>query len=83
MAALTPKGTELLASYRNAFNPETCIPYQLANDADASISISTADGKLVRTLALGRQATGMYQYRSGTAYWDGKNEVGEPVASGV
>ena len=83
LAALTPKETTLLPNYPNPFNPETWIPYQLANPAVVSISIHTADGKLVRTLALGNQPTGMYQSRSRAAYWDGRNEVGESVASGV
>ena len=83
LAVLTPKETALLPNYPNPFNPETWIPYQLANPAVVSISIHTADGKLVRTLALGNQPTGMYQSRSRAAYWDGRNEVGESVASGV
>ncbi|MDD9973070.1 MAG: hypothetical protein OXU27_03640, partial [Candidatus Poribacteria bacterium] len=45
--------------------------------------IYAIDGKLVRTLALGHQAAGIYQYRNRAAYWDGRNDVGESVASGV
>ena len=73
----------LLANFPNPFNPETWIPYQLAKPADVSIGIYAIDGKLVRTLDLGHQPTGMYQTRSRAAYWDGKNQFGEPVASGV
>ena len=83
LAALTPKKTALLPNYPNPFNPETWIPYQLAKRADASISIYSSDGKLVRTLKLGKQAAGVYESRSRAAYWNGKNEVGESVASGV
>ena len=83
LAALTPKKTALLPNYPNPFNPETWIPYQLAKRVDVSISIYSADGKLVRTLKLGQQAAGVYESRSRAAYWDGKNEVGESVASGV
>ena len=83
LAALTPKETALLPNYPNPFNPETWIPYQLAELADVSISIYTADGKLVRTLALGHQPMGIYESRSRAAYWDGKNQVSESVASGV
>ena len=83
LATLTPKETALLPNYPNPFNPETWIPYQLAVSADASISIYAADGTLVRTLALGYQAVGIYESRSHAAYWDGKNALGEPVASGV
>ena len=77
------KETALLANYPNPFNPETWIPYQLAEPAAASISIYAGDGKLVRTLALGHLAAGAYRSKSRAAYWDGRNELGEPVASGV
>ncbi|MDE0638709.1 MAG: T9SS type A sorting domain-containing protein [Candidatus Poribacteria bacterium] len=83
LAALTPKETALLPNYPNPFNPETWIPYQLAKRADVSISIYSADGKLVRMLNLGQQAAGVYESQNRAAYWNGKNEVGEFVASGV
>ena len=83
LAALTPKETALLPNFPNSFNPETWIPYQLAQPADVTVRIYTVDGKLVRTLALGHQAVGKYYQRSRAAYWDGKNEAGESVASGV
>ena len=83
LAALTPKETILLSNYPNPFNPETWIPYQLAKPADVSISIYALDGKLVRTLELGHQPVGIYESRSRAAYWDGRNALGEPVASGV
>ena len=83
LAALPPKETTLLPNYPNPFNPETWIPYQLAKPAEVSIAIHTADGILVRTLELGHHGVGIYKSRSRAAYWDGKNKVGEPVASGV
>ena len=83
LAALTPKETALLASYPNPFNPETWIPYQLAEPADVALRIYAVDGTVVRTLRMGHQAVGIYQEKGHAAYWDGKNEVGEPVASGV
>ncbi len=83
LTALTPKETSLLSNYPNPFNPETWIPYQLAESADVKISIYAADGKLVRTLNLGHQLVGIYQGKNRAAYWDGKNKAGEPVASGV
>ena len=83
LLSLTPKETALLANYPNPFNPETWIPYQLANPADVSVRIYSVNGSLVRRLSLGHQATGMYQSRSRAAYWDGKNEFGESVASSV
>ena len=78
-----PKETALLANYPNPFNPETWIPYQLAKSAAVNISIHSADGSLVRTLSLGQLATGVFHNKSRAAYWDGRNEYGEPVASGV
>ena len=79
----TPQRTVLLANYPNPFNPETWIPYQLAVPADVNISIYSADGQLIRTLSLGHQPVGIYESRSRAAYWDGRNTVGESVASGV
>ena len=83
LAISTLKQTMLMANYPNPFNPETWIPYQLAEPAEVTVSIHSADGQLVRTLELGQLSAGMYQSRSRAAYWNGKNEVGEPVASGV
>ena len=83
LAVLIPKETALLANYPNPFNPETWIPYQLEKSTEVTITIYAVDGQVVRTLALGHQAAGMYQNRSRAAYWDGKNQYGEPVASGV
>ena len=83
LTALTPQETALLPNYPNPFNPETWIPYQLAEPAEVSISIYSVSGHLVRTLALGHQPVGIYGSRSRAAYWDGKNTLGESVASGV
>ena len=83
LASLLPEETVLLANYPNPFNPETWIPYHLAEAADVRVHIYTAGGALVRTLVLGHQAAGIYQSRSRAAYWDGKNEIGESVASGI
>ena len=83
LAVLTPKETVLLPNYPNPFNPETWIPYQLAAATDVTVRVYAASGGLVRTLALGYQSAGTYQSRSQAAYWDGKNELGEPVASGI
>ena len=78
-----PKATALLQNYPNPFNPETWIPYQLAKPAEVSISIHSTDGKLVRMLELGQLPAGIYQHKSRAAYWDGRNGLGESVASGV
>ena len=83
LALLIPEKTALLANYPNPFNPETWIPYQLAAPAKVTLHIFTVNGALVRILDLGHQPAGVYQYRSRAAYWDGRNQLGEPVASGV
>ena len=83
LAALMPKETVLLPNYPNPFNPETWIPYHLANDADVTLTIYDTSGQVVRQFALGHQAAGMYHTRSRAVYWDGRNEFSEQVASGV
>ena len=83
LASLIPEKTVLLANYPNPFNPETWIPYQLAGPASVTVSIYSVDGQLTRTLELGHQTAGLYQDRNRAAYWDGKNESGEAVASGI
>ena len=81
--AATPDATELLANYPNPFNPETWIPYQLSEPTEVTLHIYATDGRLIRTLTLGHQPAGTYQSKSRAAYWDGRNNLGEPVASGV
>ena len=83
LALLSPESTALLANYPNPFNPETWIPYQLAAAADVTVRIYAVSGTLIRTLHLGHQPAGIYQERGYAAYWDGKNELGESVASGL
>ncbi len=78
-----PTQNLLLQNYPNPFNPETWIPYQLSEDTPVSISIYDTTGKLVRTLSLGHQSAGFYNSRSRAAYWDGRNALGERVASGI
>ena len=83
LADLLPKETVLLPNYPNPFNPETWIPYQLAEPAEVTLRIYAVNGGVVRTLALGHQIVGIYHSRSRAAYWDGRNEQGERVASGI
>ena len=83
LTVLIPKETALLANYPNPFNPETWIPYQLSKPTDVTLTIYDIKGSVVRALDLGHQRAGMYQTRSRAAYWDGRNVVGEPVASGL
>ncbi len=83
LASLIPEETALLANYPNPFNPETWIPYQLAEAAEVTLTIYDMNGQLIRRLAVGHQAAGMYQSRSRAVYWDGRNQLGESVASGL
>ena len=83
LASLIPEETALLRNYPNPFNPETWIPYQLAESAEVTLTIYDMNGQLVRRLEVGHQAAGMYQSRSRTVYWDGRNQLGESVASGL
>ncbi|MYA71976.1 T9SS type A sorting domain-containing protein [Candidatus Poribacteria bacterium] len=78
-----PAQNLLLQNYPNPFNPETWIPYQLSEDSSVSVSIYDTTGQLVRTLPLGFQAAGFYNSRERAAYWDGRNTLGERVASGI
>ncbi len=73
----------LLQNYPNPFNPETWIPYQLSEDSPVSISIYDTTGKVIRTLSLGFQSAGFYNSQGRAAYWDGRNTLGERVASGI
>ena len=78
-----PKRSQLLQNYPNPFNPETWIPYQLSEDTSVSVSIYDTTGQLIRTLPIGFQAAGFYNSRERAAYWDGRNTLGERVASGI
>ena len=83
LASLIPEETALHPNYPNPFNPETWIPYQLAEPAEVTLTIYDINGGAVRRLAVGHQAAGMYQGRSRAVYWDGHNQLGESVASGL
>ena len=77
------KSTDLFQNFPNPFNPETWIPYRLAQSGDVSFRIYNANGGLVRSLDLGHQAAGHYVNLSSAVYWDGRNQGGEHVASGL
>jgi hypothetical protein len=78
-----PARTSALVNYPNPFNPETWIPYQLSVDTEVNIKIYNSTGQLIRTLSLGHKIAGFYTDRLNAAYWDGRNESGENVSSGV
>ena len=83
LAAMRPEKTELLANYPNPFNPETWISYHLGHAADVTLTIYDTEGAMVRQLHLGHQPVGYYTDKIKAAYWDGRNNLGETVGSGV
>ena len=83
LAMLLPKETALLPNYPNPFNPETWIPYQLAHDAFVTLTIYDGSGQVIRTLDVGHRVASFYESRSEAIYWDGRNEFGEQVSSGI
>ncbi len=72
-----------MINYPNPFNPETWIPYHLAHAANVTLTIYDIKGASPRRLNLGHQPAGFYTDRAKVAYWDGGNDTGERVASGV
>ena len=78
-----PETSALLPNYPNPFNPETWIPYHLAKAANVTLTIYDVRGSVVRELTLGHQPVGVYVRRGRAAYWDGRNHLGEKVASGL
>lgn len=78
-----PESSALFQNFPNPFNPETWIPYQLAEKAHVTITIYDASGKVVRVLDVGERAPGIYTEKPDAAYWDGRNQAGETVASGI
>ena len=78
-----PKETILGQNFPNPFNPETWIPYQLNRDTNVTVQIYNVSGSAVRTLNLGHKSIGSYMTTSTAAYWDGKNNAGEHVSSGI
>ena len=78
-----PEETQLLPNYPNPFNPETWIPYRLAEDAFVTLTIYDGAGRVVRTLDVGHRIAAVYENRSKAIYWDGRNNFDERVASDV
>ncbi len=80
---IIPVETALHPNYPNPFNPETWIPYQLAAPSEVILTIYDTQGGIVRRLEIGHQIAGVYQSRSRAVHWDGRNDRGESVASGL
>ena len=74
-----PKPRELsISNYPNPFNPETTFSYSLPKDGKVSINIYNLKGQKVKTLINGYYKSGHY-----TSVWNGKNNNGKSVSSGV
>ena len=78
-----PKEFRLLQNFPNPFNPDTRIPYDLAQEATVTIRIYDVKGQLVHQLDLGAQKAGSYIDKEKAAYWNGRNQTGNAVTSGV
>jgi hypothetical protein len=78
-----PEAFSVGQNFPNAFNPDTWIPYALPKDADVTIEIYDIHGKRVRRLDLGFRVAGYYDSKGAAAYWDGRNELGEKLTSGI
>jgi hypothetical protein len=74
----SPAGFDLAQNHPNPFNPSTTITYRLPADGRVSLKVYNLLGQEVRTLVSGRQAAGTH-----SAGWDGKDNLGKAVASGV
>jgi hypothetical protein len=74
---------KLYQNYPNPWNPETWIPYQLSRPAEVAITIYNMNGQLIKSLDLGYREPGFYISKDKAAYWDGRNDFCEEVASGV
>ena len=78
-----PKVTQVFQNSPNPFNPETWIPFELADDAVVTVTIYDVQGQRIRQLQLGQVTAGRYVTADQAAYWDGKTETGQVVASGT
>ncbi len=83
IASQSVQETKLLPNYPNPFNPDTWMPYQLSERATVTVKIYDVSGSLVRTIGVGHKPVGYYLTRERAVYWDGCNQTGEPVSSGV
>ena len=83
LLSAVPSKTALLSNYPNPFNPETWIPFELADSSRVRVTIYNSAGQTVRVLELGQLPAGSYHSRAKAAYWDGCNALGESVASGI
>ncbi|MFQ5511559.1 MAG: T9SS type A sorting domain-containing protein [Candidatus Krumholzibacteriia bacterium] len=78
-----PKFNNVLdPSYPNPFNPGTTIPFEIKKSGHVSLKIYNVSGQLVKTLLDGELPAGRYA-KEPFNRWDGTNDAGQPVGSGV
>ncbi len=75
---IVPDKYYLANAFPNPFNPSTTINYQLPSVSIVTMSIYNIQGQLTRTLVSSNQSAGYY-----TIDWNGVNNAGEPVSSGM
>jgi hypothetical protein len=76
-----PQLTQLIGNFPNPFNPETTIKFSVGHElafTHALINIFNTRGQLIRTLVLGAIEPGIHY-----VVWDGRDEAGRPVSSGI
>lgn len=76
--AAVPTEFALAQNYPNPFNPSTTIKYQIANEGNVSLDIWNLQGQKIRSLVAKEQKAGYY-----SVVWDGRNEAGQTVSSGL
>ncbi len=76
--ATTPESFALSQNYPNPFNPETTIRFDLPSSTDAELSLFNLSGQRVATLISGFREAGSY-----TLGWDGRDDAGRDLASGM
>ena len=73
-----PQNWSLSQNYPNPFNPSTTIQFELAIESLIQLSVYSVDGRLIRTLINDNKPAGQHN-----ASWDGLNNLGTHVSSGV
>ena len=78
-----PTHTLLQSNYPNPFNRGTWIPFQLHSPGHVRFTIYDLRGALVREIDLGYRDAGAYLTTAAAPRWDGRDQQGQSVASGV
>jgi hypothetical protein len=77
-SSVLPRSWKLHQNYPNPFNPSTVIHYELDETEIVVLKIYNVSGRVVRTLVDERQWAGAHR-----VYWDGRNDIGERMSSGI